>query len=56
MKIISSNSLIKVIETVKQKFTTKDEFNEKVVNIDDSINKIEEDLLQLDVVFETVEG
>ena len=53
MKLVSSNNLIKVVETIKKKFATKEEFNKAVVNMENSINELEENL---NIVYETVEG
>ena len=53
MKFVSSNNLIKVMEGIKKKFTTKEEFNSKVTNIENYINELEENL---NIVYETIEG
>lgn len=53
MKLVSSNNLIKVIEGIKSKFTTKAEFSSKVSDIENSINELEENL---NIVYETIEG
>ena len=53
LKLVSSNNLIKVVETIKKKFATKEEVNKAVVNMENSINELEENL---NIVYETVEG
>lgn len=53
MKLVSSNNLVKVVETIKKKFATKEEVNKAVVNMENSINELEENL---NIVYETVEG
>ena len=56
MKLVSSNNLVKLIEGIKSKFTTKEEFNDKVVVIEDSIEELEKNVLHFDVVYESIEG
>ena len=56
MKLVSSNNLIKLIEGIKSKFATKEEFNDKVVVIEDSIEELEKNVLNFDVVYESIEG
>ena len=53
LKLVSSNNLIKVVETIKKKFATKEEVNKAVVNMENSINELEENL---NIVYEAVEG
>ena len=56
MKLVSSNNLIKLKEGIKSKFATKEEFNDKVVVIEDSIEELEKNVLNFDVVYESIEG
>ena len=56
MKLVSSNNLIKLIEGIKSKFATKEEFNDKVVVIEDSIEELKKNVLNFDVVYESIEG